>query len=266
MARNILLSGLLLIAVLFLAGKAGLSTLEVITVSVLAVIGWIAITYRTLSAVKQGEAVQGSSTESDNQGKYRLSRHLTHDSLFGPIHLTENDEPYLWLSDVSSVANAETEFSFTAHLIRLMSSLRPDCNVVLLGETSAPDFQSILEKIAKEQIGKIVIRARDDVNPHTKTLECSLHLIHGIVTIRPEWNGWQPERAEEIVSTLLLPLVKQSLLGRVRIERPDGDQETLPNNFMAVIGAVLELSGHPLSTSQLPERMPRYIRMLVSAQ
>lgn len=266
MKGHILLGGGLIVGVPLLAHIAGLTQLEQLAVAALSAAGWVTSAYRTLALIEESSpAKPAQANESWSVAESAPPAQQT-DFHFGRVYRTDSGEPYLGLSDVAALAKYETTASFTLHLARVLESMGPSRSIVLLGETSYPDFQSIIEKIANEKIGKLVIRGRSDVNPNVRTLECSVHLIHGTVHVRPQWTGWQPVRADEIVSTLLVPLASQSLLGRVVTENQDGQQEALPGDLMGIVERLLALSGYPYSRDDLNSRMSDYLKLLNQAQ
>lgn len=242
-----------------LAQIAGLTQLEQIAVASLSATLWLISAYRAL------ESTQAQSSDRLRVDEPPRIAHMN-DFYFGKIYRTEAGESYLNLPDAAVLAKSETTESFTLHMNRVLERMVPGRSIVLLGENSHPDFQSIIEKIANERIGKVVIRARSDVNPNVKTLECSVHLLHGTVHIRPHWTGWQSVRADEIISTLLVPLVAHGLIGRLYLEVA-GNLNPFLGSINELIEAVLKLAGSPYARlNDGDNRMSGYIQRLMCAQ
>ncbi|MBA1280318.1 hypothetical protein [Stutzerimonas stutzeri] len=268
------MKGYAVIAAMLIGGLPTIGTLsffssgEMITLSVMAALCWLAC---FISYLHKGMRLHGEIERTDAcagpkwlpAGKQTDQK----DKRFGHVFTTEEgNEHYLCLSSVLSIAKHDTASAFTAHLARLLASL-PERSIVLAGETSNPQLGNLLEKLPRESIDRIVIRARSDVNINVKaTLECSLHTAYGIVDVRPDWTAWKPSREEEIITTLLAPLTAHSLLGRLILE-VEGREQSLPGNFHEIIKAVLRISGYPYQRDQAADdRMNGYVRILIEAQ
>lgn len=267
MKAHLVIAALLICGMPLAGASIGLAQAELIAISVLAAIGWYA---SALASLHKMQAPKPASSQ--DQGITAISKpepeaEPVEDCRFGRIYTTEkSNERYLDLSDVVAIAVQETATTFTAHLARLLAS-QPERTIVLLGGTSYPDFDSLLEKLPAEIIGRVVIRARTDMNSSVKaTLECTLHTIHGTVHVRPQWTAWKPLREEEIITTLLVPLNERSLLSNTRIEK-EGREHSLPGSLTEIIEAVLRLSGYPYQRYNAnDDRMSQYLRALVAAQ
>lgn len=260
--------GALLIGLVPLAGLiTGLTKLEQIVIGVLAAIGWYAYATAAWHRLQtQKTTIAGGSKPNDlitrpAEGKTQ------DDFLFGRIYATEKgDEHYLGLSDVVGIAFNETATTFTAHIKRLLDA-QPGNSIVLMGETSYPEINGLLDKLPSEHIGRVVIRARTDMNSAVKaTLECSIHTVHGAIHVRPHWTAWKPTREEEVIETLLVPLVAHGLIGRLYLEVA-GKPTPVTGSLNELIEAVLKLTGYPyLRRDDNDDRMSDYIQRLIQAQ
>lgn len=257
MKGRILAGGGLVVGMPLLAQIADLTQIEHIAVASLSAALWLIGAYRAL------EATQAQPSDSLRVDVSPRIAHIN-DFYFGKIYRTENGESYCRLPDVAALAKYETTESFSLHMNRVLESIVPSRSIVLLGENTHSDFQSIIEKIAKQRIGKVVIRARNEVNQNVKTLECSVHLLHGTVHVRPNWAGPQSVRADEIIATLLVPLVESGLIGRLYLEVA-GDLNPFLGSLNELIEAVLKLAGYPYLRRN-DDRMSGYIQRLMCAQ
>lgn len=163
--------------------------------------------------------------------------------------------------ELASKAPAE----FFGHLTRLLRDL-PGKNVVFIGETSGPDFDKLLAGIPADQIKRIDVGARTDQNPNVNaTLECSIWLNGGVIRVRPQWCAWSANRADELVSTLLVPLVQHGVMSKVCVIDQVGLRHRLPNNFHGIVQSVFTLAGYPdaANSAEYGNRLPQYISLLV---
>ncbi|EBA7134422.1 hypothetical protein B7I57_18925 [Salmonella enterica] len=100
--------------------------------------------------------------------------------------------------------------------------------LVLKDETSSPPFRDFIKKISPGAIGLVEISARDDINTNVEaTLSCDIYLSKGVVTVEPHWCAYKSMRADEIISTLLVPLHEKGLHDRTFIVSSDGKRERL---------------------------------------
>ncbi len=78
--------------------------------------------------------------------------------------------------------------------------------------TSYPSFWSFIDKVDPEQVGFVEIYARQDVNDNVEaTLACDIVLVNGVITVKPHWCAYKDIRADEVISTLLVPLHLKAL-------------------------------------------------------
>jgi hypothetical protein len=260
--------GALLIGLLPVAAAATSLTMpEKIAIGVLAAIGWYAYATAAWHRLQaQKIAIVGGSKPSDLIPR-PVEEKPQDDFLFGRIYRTEKgDEHYLGLSDAVNLAKHETPTTFTAHIKRLLDA-QPNNAIVLMGETSYPEINGLLDKLPSEHIGRVVIRARTDMNSAVKaTLECSIHTVHGAIHVRPHWTAWKPTREEEVIETLLVPLVAHCLIGRLYLEVA-GKPKPFTGSLNELIEAVLKLTGYPyLRRNDNDDRMTDYIQRLIQAQ
>ncbi|WP_326430368.1 hypothetical protein VQ574_20755 (plasmid) [Stutzerimonas frequens] len=189
------------------------------------------------------------------------------DEFFGHLFQSEGEsELHVLLSRACSLA-ATAPDAFIGHLSRLLRDL-PSRSLVMIGETSNPELGTLLQGIPADQIKRIEISARTDANPNVKaTLECSIWLLDGVIRIRPDWCARTANRADEIVSTLLMPLVAHKVMDRVQLIDQCGRKQQLPGNYQGIIEQTFTLAGHPeVPTSEAyGRRLQQYITQLVAA-
>lgn len=132
---------------------------------------------------------------------------------------------------------------FSHQLNRL---LKTHNNLVILScGTSMPSFAELMSMIPQEDIGFIEIYARTDVNSMMNaTLACDIFLPNGVVSVVPHWCAYKEIRASEIVSTLLVPLIKNNAFNKSFI-REGGEKYTLPITSNELLDRIFLLSGYP---------------------
>lgn len=168
-----------------------------------------------------------------------------HDFFFGKIWtLDKSREPYIGLSDAVEMAEKVGPAFFTEQLNRILQATNNQ--LVLSDGTSYPCFSDFLDRLVESQIGFVEVKARSDVNPNVKfTLECSIWLAQGVIHVRPHWCAYKPIRADEIVSTLLVPLHRKGLVERTYIRWSADEVEPFPEDPRQQIKDVFTLSGYP---------------------
>ncbi|MCC0090621.1 hypothetical protein [Aeromonas veronii] len=126
----------------------------------------------------------------------------------------------LGLSDVINIADRVSSEFLTVQLNRLLKDLGG--KVMLSDGTSYPRFWEFISKLEFVEIGFIEIYARMDMNDSVKaTLACDIVLQEGIVSVVPQWCGYKEIRADEIVSTLLVPLHLKNLQGKTYLRESE---------------------------------------------
>ncbi len=115
-------------------------------------------------------------------------------------------------------------------------------------------------------MGYIEIYARTDINNNVDaTLACDIVLENGVVSVVPHWCAYKDIRADEIVSTLLVPLYLKGLHTRTYLRWEDGKTDKLTNGMdwghEDVLKAVFKLSKYPSAAVAMctdDERRVRY--------
>lgn len=98
--------------------------------------------------------------------------------------------------------------------------------------TSHPSFWPFIDCIEPSSVGFIEIYARTDINNAVKaTLACDIVLDSGVVSVLPHWCAYKDIRADEIVSTLLVPLHLKGLHVRTFLRWEDGETERLTSGM-----------------------------------
>ncbi len=135
---------------------------------------------------------------------------------------------------------------FTTQLNRLLQAVGGE--LVIVDETSCPDFGMFIEKLLPSEIGFIDIESREDINKSVKaTLSCSLFLSQGVVHVRSHWCAYKEARAEEIVSSLLVPLHRNGLTVKASIRWSDDEISPLieEDDFREEVIQVFRLAKYP---------------------
>ncbi|GAW87402.1 conserved hypothetical protein [Bathymodiolus platifrons methanotrophic gill symbiont] len=167
------------------------------------------------------------------------------DFFFGKTSQTKDKICQLQLSDVNQLSKIVTSDFFYAQLNRLL--LTNNNRVDLYDGTSYPNFPKFIKYLPPENIGLIQIGQRKDVNGNVDaTLDCSIILLNGIVRVTAHWCAYKGERANEIVTTLLDPLIESKLLPKVFIKTPNyNENKSLSQNKEAAKKQLFLLSGYP---------------------
>jgi len=125
---------------------------------------------------------------------------------------TLDNEGHIHLSDLAAYGQITTPMYFKRALNRCLRNA--PCNRIIASDASShpPDFAKILSILDTDDIGLVVIGRRTDDSDDIKyTLDCQLWLEEGILDVQPHWTAYKEIRAEEIVTTLLKPLMKKEL-------------------------------------------------------
>lgn len=116
--------------------------------------------------------------------------------------------------------------------------------------TSHPPFWKFIDSIQPSSVGYIEIYARTDINDNVDaTLACDIVLDTGVVSVVAHWCAYKDIRADEIVSTLLVPLYLKGLHVRTYLRWEDGKTDKLSSGMdwghEEVLKAVFKLSKYP---------------------
>lgn len=161
------------------------------------------------------------------------------DFFFGEINRSDTDIK-LTLDSVVDKARSTPKKYFKGQIKRL---IRDYTNIVLTHGTSYPDFEELLGQLVGEDIGMIVISSRTDTNQNVKaTLDCTLYFKEGMINVRPHWCGYKDIRADEIFSTLIVPLIKNGFHAVTYLTNDENERELLEVEFKDVIASVMSLS------------------------
>lgn len=167
------------------------------------------------------------------------------DFFFGEVY-EEGCGATLRLSNMEYLAGKVTAEFFTAQLNRMLK--KHDGRLMITDGTSHPCFWSFIDKISPEQIGFVEIYACHDVNDNVEaTLACDIVLNNGVITVKPHWCAYKEIRADEVVSTLLLPLHLKGLQDKAYVRWDNGETEPLLRNdhYQAELEKVFKVSKYP---------------------
>lgn len=166
------------------------------------------------------------------------------DFFFGKVNVKK---PVLNLREVISLSNQVSCEFFTNQINRLL--FKTGGRLTLSDGTSFPPLKDFLDSILVEQAGFVELYARTDVNNNVEaTLACDIFFPEGVITIMAHWCAYKTMRADEIISTLLIPLHLKGLHERTYIVFGNDDKEHLlcDGDIESEIINVFKLSKYPL--------------------
>lgn len=153
------------------------------------------------------------------------------------------DKDAIHLSDIVKAHERYAPAYITASLGALVAANGGE--YAIIDGTSHPAFDRFLDALNIDLVGDVVIGSRTDRNENVGvTLDCSLHLPEGALSVRPDWTAYKGIRADEIMTTLLRPLRKRGMLGRATIKTITGREKSHGDDIAATVAAVLSLDGH----------------------
>lgn len=175
-----------------------------------------------------------------------LKEKTVNDCLFGEV--TKSGDFYtLDLSLLTGIANQMKPRFFVEQLHRLLRSVEGRLDAT--DPTSTPPLVELLDQIPDENIHLIRISRRCDVNENVKaTLDCSIFLAEGLLRVTAHWCAYKPNRAEEIVNSLLMPLAENNLLDRTFLDWGNDEYEKMPTERSSAIRELVTLAGYPSVT------------------
>ncbi|GAA5218323.1 hypothetical protein ACFSJ3_15705 [Corallincola platygyrae] len=145
------------------------------------------------------------------------------------------------LSCVNDLSEEVAPSFFVKQLNRLLA--KENGQVALTDPTSCPEFSELIEKIPNDDIGKLEIYSRTDLNPSVDcTLACKVYLEQGILDIRAQWCAYKEMRADEIFTTLVTPIYTKNLEQQVFIEWGSDERERLASETKSGVMSILTLA------------------------
>ena len=182
---------------------------------------------------------------------------------------TNNNQSSLNLTELRDLAEEFPRYFLKKQINRILRNL-PNNTLIMTCGTSHPDFSSLLELFNTEDIGQIIISYRTDIDSNVKrTLECSLTLDEGVINIRPHWCAYKTMRADEIVTTLLVPILLFGYETVTYLLHESGvDKDNFRRkDFEVLLKHIFALSGYPLNDqNQEEDRINNWLRYLNAAQ
>ena len=137
----------------------------------------------------------------------------------------------------------------TRQFNRFLAAHNNSC--ILQDNTSYPPFWDLLDHLNTESVGRIDIYARADINSAVNaTLACDILLDQGVISVVPNWCAYKVIRADEIVSSLLLPIHLKGLHHKALLRDEHGNfealiQEPTEEGYLDEIKLVLHLAKYP---------------------
>jgi len=142
------------------------------------------------------------------------------------------------LLDISKRVSANY---FNEQLNRVLESIGGV--LIITDSTSSPSFAEFMNKLSLDSIGKIEIESRNDINTSVDaTLACSIWLPNGVCHIRPHWCAYKKNRADEIISTLVVPLYLMGLEKKAYIQLPTNDFQSFCEGIELSIDSLFLIS------------------------
>lgn len=161
------------------------------------------------------------------------------DFFFGEIYQMKN-EVEISLDDVIITAKTSPKNYFNDQLKRLVDCYK---SIIMTHETSMPDFDVFMSQLKIDEVGMVVISARTDVNESVgTTLDCTIYFSNGTINVRPHWCGYKETRADEIISTLIAPLIKNGCHERTYVVNSDGERSLIDKDFKDAINTVMSVA------------------------
>ncbi|AWB65719.1 hypothetical protein C2869_04360 [Saccharobesus litoralis] len=153
------------------------------------------------------------------------------------------DKKHLELRSICGLSDTVSDNHFSAQVNRYLAENNGKMDIFC--KTTHPQFSVLLGKLNREQIGNLKIIAIKDRVPSIKaTLTCSILLEQGIINIIPLWCACNKGRAEEIISTLLIPIHLMNLQSRTFLKEGK-NLVRLDNDLEHEVRSVLALSLYP---------------------
>lgn len=124
------------------------------------------------------------------------------DYLFGDLDCLSTE------SFLAPLAHSKQEFPIT-QLNRLFASRS---TIEIHDMVSQPDFDKLISTIGPENIFKVVIDVVSGPNAVVdKVYQAKLYLENGIIDYKVGWTAYKDTRADELVGSMLYPLLKSGL-------------------------------------------------------
>jgi hypothetical protein len=144
--------------------------------------------------------------------------------------------------------NVEPAF-FTRQVNRFLE--KNSNKFTLSDDTSMPMFREFIKNIEPDMVGSVVIYARFDVNDSVDaTLACDIMFDQGIVSVVTNWCAYKESRADEIISSLLMPLHLSGLYKKSFISKPNTLVKLVEDSsdirgFIRELALILDLAKYP---------------------
>ncbi|OUS09029.1 hypothetical protein A9Q81_00320 [Gammaproteobacteria bacterium 42_54_T18] len=190
------------------------------------------------------------------------------DFFFKTLNVNEKQSS-LHLSELRDLTEEFPRYFLKKQINRVLRGL-PNHTLIMTCGTSHPDLLSLLELFNTEDIGQIIISYRTDVDSNVKrTLECTLILDEGVINIRPHWCAYKSMRSDEIVTTLLVPILLFGYEKVTYLSHESGVDKVnfRKEDFEVLLMHIFALSGYPLNDQSLEDdRINNWLRYLNAAQ
>lgn len=190
-----------------------------------------------------------------------------HDFLFGDMAIGEEGLIIREDKIVKVAKKVPAEF-FTDSLNRLLKD--HGGHLTVTGGGSGPEFAKLIDKVSRDRVGVLSLYPRTDINSSNVvpcTLACDITLLNGVVSVRAHWTAYKDTRAEELTSTLLMPIYLKGLKNRTLLGVPGNDPEVLSGPYgdaLYELKAVLRLAkASPICLSK--ERLQHHGKRLQAA-
>ena len=189
------------------------------------------------------------------------------DFFFGKVRSQRNELSSIELNNLNDVAERVSSEFFTAQVNRLLQANNGE--LVINDDTSSPEFEMLVGKLVASDIGFIDIESRTGINNTVKaTLSCSLYLLHGVIHVRPHWCAYKEMRADEIISSLLVPLHLNGLIDKTCLRWSDSEVSPLlqEGDFQEEVRQVFSLAKYSYNQcDDVNKKMDKYVSNLTLA-
>lgn len=136
--------------------------------------------------------------------------------------------------------------------------------LIIKCDTSSPQFGEFITKLYPSDIGKI--ESRTDINNSVDaTLANSIWLPNGVCHIRPYWCAYKQIRADEIISTLLIPLHLTGLDNKTYINVFDEDFHPLFESVDMELDHIFYISKYKINDKAVLQKYAEKIQLASNA-
>ena len=186
------------------------------------------------------------------------------DIFFGEIQSKRNQLPSVSLHDLTQLTERVSPEFFTGQINRLLQVVGGE--LVISDGTSEPEFEKLLGNLLESSIGLIELESQSHINSNVRaTLSCSIFLPQGVIRVQPHWCAYKESRADELVSSLLVPLHLNAMIDKTSIRWSHDEFYPLLEDglYREELFQIFRLAKYPFKSDlEKDDRLERYIMNL----